>query len=79
MNALTMGVALTVPPFVHYVRESKNTMPKYLITKITRDTFQCEKTFASLEEAQKYAMAEAMSMGPQQIVDRYWDYDVEEI
>jgi hypothetical protein len=54
-------------------------LPKYLITKITRDTFQCEKTFSSLEEAQKYAMAEAMSMGPQQIVDRYWDYDVEEI
>jgi len=54
-------------------------MPKYLFTKITRDIFQCHGTFDSLEEAQKHAQAMAMDMGPQQIVDHKWDYDVEEI
>ena len=54
-------------------------MPKYLFTKIVRDTFQAEKAFDSLEEAQKYAESFALQMGPQQIVSHYWDYDVEEI
>ena len=74
-----MRVTLTVPPFVHYARESKNTMPKYLFTKIVRDVFQAEKDFPSLEEAQKYAESFALQMGPQQIVSHKWDYDVEEI
>ena len=70
---------MTVPRSVHYARESKNIMPKYLFTKIVRDTFQAEKAFDSLEEAQKYAESFALQMGPQQIVSHYWDYDVEEI